>query len=100
MEQILEAGVETTTFPATFTFTEEMDMPSLLAWYHNNQKMIEDAMLEKGAILIKGANINTVSKFEAFTGGIDGRYPPIRMHLHSAILHPQQHLVRRLLTVV
>ena len=93
MQQVFEPVLETATFPATYTFTEEIDIATLKAWYQDNKEMISQEMLKSGAILFKGANINTVAKFEEFTGSIaskfrnylDGNYPRKNLKGHVYI---------------
>lgn len=93
MQQVLEPVVQTATFPATFTFTEDIDVSELKAWYRDNKEMISKEMLRSGAILIQGANINSVGKFEEFTGSIaskfrnylDGNYPRKNLKGHVYI---------------
>jgi alpha-ketoglutarate-dependent taurine dioxygenase len=93
MQQVLEPVVQTATFPATFTFTEDIDVSELKAWYQDNKEMINKEMLRSGAILIQGAAINSVAKFEEFTGSIaskfrnylDGNYPRKNLKGHVYI---------------
>jgi alpha-ketoglutarate-dependent taurine dioxygenase len=93
MEQILDVSLDKKTFPATFTFAEGMDMPALVAWYNENKELIDETLLEAGAILLKGAQVDTVDKFGQFTGGIaskfrdyvDGNYPRRNLKGHVYI---------------
>lgn len=93
MQQTLDVTLDREVFPVTFTFPEEADIPSLVSWYHDNKGMISEELLRSGAILIQGANVNTVARFEEFTGGIaskfrnylDGNYPRRNLKGHVYI---------------
>lgn len=93
MQTAIQPVLENTPFPATFTFEEEMDIPELIDWYNSNRKLIDREILRAGTVLIKGANINSVARFEQFTGGIapkfrdyvDGNYPRKNLQGHVYI---------------
>lgn len=93
MKQVCEPVLETATFPATYTFSQQIDIETLKAWYQDNKEIIAKEILKSGAILFKGANINSVAKFEEFTGSIaskfrnylDGNYPRKNLKGHVYI---------------
>lgn len=93
MQQVVETAVRTATFPVTYSFAEEMDIPSLVGWYKENKEAITKDLLEGGAILFQGAGINSVSRFEELTGSIaakfrnymDGNYPRRNLKGHVYI---------------
>lgn len=93
MEQVLDPLMEIDTFPTVCTFKHENDLSKLKAWYQDNKLMINNELLRSGAIVFKGANINSVEKFEEFTGSIaskfrnylDGNYPRKNLKGHVYI---------------
>lgn len=81
------------TFPLTITFEKNTRTAFFISWYKDNKAMIERKLLEKGAVLFQGVDIDTVDKFESVTGAIatkfrsylDGSYPRKNLKGHVYI---------------
>ncbi|QXV63869.1 TauD/TfdA family dioxygenase [Mucilaginibacter sp. 21P] len=61
-------------FPFVITFEGTPHVEEIAQWYNNNSNFIDRVLYDKGAILIKGTNVDTVSKFEQLTGSIAGKF--------------------------
>lgn len=93
MENLIEPHTKEGVFPYAYTFDSGIDITSLISWYQDNKEDIERQLLKTGALLIQGANIDTLDKFEQFTGKItskfrnylDGNYPRKNLQGHVYI---------------
>jgi hypothetical protein len=87
MENLIDINKTVRTdFPKIFHF-DNMDVPEFISWYHDNLKQIEDDLLQTGAILFRGINIDELTVFEQvmdpiskkFLSYIDGNSPRTKL---------------------
>lgn len=91
MEQVSDAPVARQTLPSVINFQKGMEMPALIDWYQEHKGLIDRELLTSGAVLFQGAQVDSIEKFEAFSGSIaskfrdyvDGNYP--RRHLQGHV---------------
>jgi hypothetical protein len=74
LKEFATAHINELAFPLTITFEPDCSIQDLIAWLQVNQAYIDAKTLDRGAILIRGAAIDSIPEFEEVTTALTAAF--------------------------
>lgn len=69
----LDVEINNSEFPVIVKFTQP-DIQEFVNWYNRNKEFIDEQLHDKGAVLLRGVNIDSVEGFEKVMDSISSRF--------------------------